>query len=582
MTYAEQSRMTTARIALAVLAIIVVAPTTHFAAIDQPPNIVLILTDDQGYGDVSCHGNAIVKTPRLDQLAAESVEFTRFYVNPVCTPTRASLMTGRYPSRTGATEVNYGRSLLRADEVTLAELLHDAGYATGIFGKWHLGDNYPMRPSDKGFDECLVHKGGGIGQSAGPPGNSYFDPVLEHNNQSVRYDGYCNDIFFGEAIRWIEQQQAAPFFAYVATNLPHLPLEVAEEYVAPYRRPGIHEMNAKTYGMIANIDENVGRLLDALDRLSLRENTIVIFLSDNGPRTSRVKNDVYPDRYNAALRGTKTSIYEGGIRVPFFIRWPDRLPVGRQVETMAAHIDVLPTLLQACGIEGSGRKIDGVSLLPIVAGEDRPQRTLYVQLNQNVEPLLFAHFAAIGQRYKLLQPSPNPRNEIADAMEYTGDELLENLELYDLQVDSSETENIAEEYPQIVDRMLAGYDDWFHDVTRQRDFHRPQPMVIGTTHENPALLSSFDRVRAAGHDYWRVQIATSGKYRVVLTFGDTAEAGVVHFRLGTTHVSRPLPVDSNVITFEGVGLAEQTGRLQAWVSQSRRAEPAIFVQLERE
>jgi arylsulfatase A len=547
------------------------------AANAERPNVVLILTDDQGYGDIGCHGNPIVQTPRLDQLAAESTEFTRFYVNPVCTPTRASLMTGRYPCRTGATEVNQGRSLLRADEVTLPEMLKSSGYATGIFGKWHLGDNYPIRPSDKGFDECLVHKGGGIGQSAGPIGNSYFDPVLEHNNQSKRYDGYCNDIFFDEAARWIGQQGDKPFFTYIATNLPHMPLDVGKEYVIPYRGDGMNELNAKAYGMITNIDDNVGRLLNTLDRLSIADNTIVIFLSDNGPRTSRIKNDVYPDRYNAALRGTKTAVYEGGIRVPFFIRWPERLQAGKRTDTIAAHIDVVPTLLDACGVAQPEHTIDGISLLPVTDRDTVPGRTLFFQLNQTTEPLLYAHFAAISQRYKLVQPMPNPRNTTPDETEYTGADLLENLELYDIPNDVSEIENIARQNPAIVDQMLTDYDAWFYDVTRVRDYHLPQPIIIGTAHENPSILSDFDRVRAKGLDYWRVQVAKAGRYRATVTFRDSAAGAVAHLRIGEVHVSKPLSAGAKECIFDGVTLPEQTGHLQAWVMLGRKPAPAYFV-----
>ena len=319
------------------------------------PNILLMVTDDQGYGDLHCHGNRDLRTPNIDRLAEEGVELTQFVVMPNCSPTRASLMTGRYHYRTGVTEVTRGRHMMYADEVTIAEILGGAGYRTGIFGKWHLGDVYPMRPRDQGFHESLVHKGGGIGQAAGPDGNGYFDPILEHNDVAKRFEGYCDDIFADATIEFIENHRKGPFFAYYASNLPHFPLTVSDERADPYRKMGLHEHNARTFGMIENVDSNVGRILAKLAELGLERDTIVIFSSDNGPRTRRTKNDVYPGRYVAGLRGTKTSVYDNGLRVPFFIRWPGTLPAGRKVATMGAHIDLLPTLLEACGSAQAGR-----------------------------------------------------------------------------------------------------------------------------------------------------------------------------------------------------------------------------------
>ncbi|MDA1067683.1 MAG: sulfatase-like hydrolase/transferase, partial [Verrucomicrobia bacterium] len=204
------------------------------------PNILLMMTDDQGYGDMSGHGNPVLKTPNLDRLAEESTEFTQFTVCPNCSPTRAGLMTGRYNYRTGVTEVIRGNFMMFNDEVTIAEILRDAGYRTGIFGKWHLGDNYPMRPTDQGFEEALVHKAGGIGQAAGPEGNQYFDPILEHNNVPKTYQGYCDDIFTDAAMKFMGLKSDKPFFTYLATNLPHFPLEVSDELADPYRKLGEH------------------------------------------------------------------------------------------------------------------------------------------------------------------------------------------------------------------------------------------------------------------------------------------------------------------------------------------------------
>jgi arylsulfatase/arylsulfatase A len=365
-------------------------------------------------------------------------------------------LTGRYNYRTGVTEVARGRHLMHADEVTIAEILHQAGYRTGIFGKWHLGDNYPMRPTDQGFEEALVHKGGGIGQAAGPPGNTYFDPILEHNNVSKKFRGYCDDIFTDAAIKFIETNRDRPFFAYLATNLPHLPLEVPDVRADPYRKMGLHEHNARVYGMITNIDANVGRVLAKLKQLGLEKKTIVIFLSDNGPRTRRTKNDVYPDRYVAGLRGTKTSVYENGIRVPFFIRWPGKLPAGKKVGIMAGHIDILPTVLEVCQIaKPEGVKLDGHSLIPVIHGESVywSQRNLYFQWHSGPVPFQFVHFTARSQRYKLVQPQDNPHAIITHPSREDLEQMLATLELYDIQNDPSELNNIARN----IRRSSSGY-----------------------------------------------------------------------------------------------------------------------------
>ncbi len=336
------------------------------------PNVILILTDDQGFGDLSCHGNPHLRTPHIDSLARAGVEFTQFHVSPVCSPTRSCLMTGRYNYRTGAIDTFLGRAMMYPEEVTLAEMLGSAGYRTGIFGKWHLGDNYPMRAIDQGFQEAVNHLGGGISQPSDlPGGSSYFDPVVMHNGRVQQYKGYCTDVFTSEAIRFIEENRARPFFTYLATNAPHSPLQVDEKYVAPFRAKGLDETTAKVYGMVTNLDENIGRLLDRVKALGIEDNTIVIFMTDNGPQQPR---------YNAGMRGRKGTVYEGGIRVPFFVRWPRSLKPGRTVDRLAAHIDVVPTLLDACGVPApKGLRLDGRSLMPLLRREkaEWPDRMIF-------------------------------------------------------------------------------------------------------------------------------------------------------------------------------------------------------------
>jgi arylsulfatase A-like enzyme len=361
----------------------------------QPPNILLILTDDQGYGDIGVHGNEKIRTPNLDRFAGEGVEFTRFYVSPVCSPTRASLMTGRYYYRSGVVHTSRGGAKMHGDEITIAELLKKAGYRTGIFGKWHLGDAYPMRPNDQGFDETLVHKSGAITQAPDVP-NSYFDPLLWENGEAVRRKGYCTDVFFDAAIEFISQNRNRPFFAYIPTNAPHTPLEISDNYIAPYRAMGLDDATARIYGMVENIDDNFGRLLAKLDELDLRRNTVVIFISDNGPQQQR---------YTAGLRDRKSSVYEGGIRALSFWQWPAGFQQQRKLETLAAHIDVAPTLAQiAGGIEDPARPFDGKSLLPRLQGEQQPwpERTLFFQVHRGLKPQLYRNAAVQTDRYKLV------------------------------------------------------------------------------------------------------------------------------------------------------------------------------------
>ncbi len=548
------------------------------------PNVILVLTDDQGFGDVGFHGNRDLSTPHLDRLASESAEFTQFHVQPLCTPTRAALLTGRYPERTGAIEVNYGRSIIREEEITIAETLKAAGYRTGIFGKWHLGDNYPVRPSDKGFEECLHHTAGGVGQAADPPGNSYFDPILRHNNVPRKYEGYCNDIFFQKAMDFAEAHRNEPFFIFLATNLPHLPLQVAEKYVAPYRKRGVNEINAKTYGMIANIDENMGYLMERLRSLGLEENTILIFLSDNGPRTGRQKNDVYPDRYNAGLRGTKSSIYEGGIRVPFLFRWPERIKSGLKLPQIAAHIDLFPTLLDACGARpiDEDRAIDGRSLLPLLT-ETRPEwadRTLFFQHNQNHEPLMYSHFAARTQRYKLVQPYPNPRDQTLDIGEFDINAQLDSLELYDIENDPGEIDNLARAHPQIVATMVESYENWYRDVTAKLDYWDPQRIYLGSPEENPALLSRFDLQTMTRLPYWSTRVTRPGQYRFTLTFPPAKKDSTAYVRLGTVQVSKPVPAGATSCIFDSVTLPQGDGRLEAWLKRGLQSETVTFLEVE--
>ena len=375
-------------------------------AAEPRPNVLIIITDDQGHGDLRLHGNPIIQTPHLDRLARAGVQLTNFYVSPVCAPTRSSLMTGRYNYRTGVVDTFQGRAMMRTEEVTLAERLSAQGYRTGIFGKWHLGDTAPMRPIDQGFGESLVHRGGGIGQASDPPGGThYFDPILQHNGKSERYAGYCSDVFTNAAIDFMATERSRPFYLHLAFNAPHTPLEVPESYHKlyastdlandkfprigqPLAGPAPRDVTAKVYGMVTNIDDNLGRLFKRMDELGLTDNTLVVFLTDNGPQQVR---------YNSGMRGLKGTVFDGGIRVPCFVRWPGKIVAGSTVHRIAAHIDITPTVLEACGLPKADH-LDGVSLWPLLTGKtkpaDWPDRTLFFQWHRGNVPKRFRSFAA--------------------------------------------------------------------------------------------------------------------------------------------------------------------------------------------
>lgn len=525
------------------------------------PNVLLIMTDDQGYGDLGVHGNPIIQTPHLDRLAHESVRLETFCVSPVCSPTRASLMTGRYNYRTGVYDTHMGGSMMHPDEVTLAEMLAGAGYRTAIFGKWHLGDHCPMRPQDQGFQEVLVHRGGGIGQTSDdPPGDHYLDPTLLHNGTAVKQKGYVTDVLTDAAIDFIADKKAEPFFVYLAYNCPHDPLEAPEAYLARYRSRSLaadqfpsvgyplegrvdEHAAAHVYAMVANIDDNIGRLLERLAQLNLAENTIVVFLTDNGPQQVR---------YNAGFRGRKKSVHEGGIRVPCFVRWPGRLEGNRSVREPAAHIDLAPTLVDACGVDPPRDvKFDGVSLMPLLTGstDTLPDRTLFFQWHRGGPPQLHRAFAARGQRFKLTQAlgaeTPLPPNA--------------PLELYDLEADPYEQHNIAAERQDVVAELNLQYKAWFADMTSGRGFS-PWPILVGSRRENPVALSRQDwtgpleNAGPAFVGHWKVEVDQPGRYTVRLRFAPLAFPAVVRLKLGGISRERTLAAGISSVTFEDLEL----------------------------
>lgn len=563
------------------------------------PNVILVLTDDQGYGDLGCHGNKAIRTPALDKLSKQSMRLTNFYVCPLCSPTRASLMTGRYNYRTGVVDTWVGLALMRSEEVTIAEVLQKAGYRTGVFGKWHLGDDFPLRPMDQGFEECLIHKGAGIGGRSNPPGNQYYDPVLFHNGQPKKYSGYCTDIFFGAALDFVEKHREQTFFAYIATNVPHVPLEIRDDEVKPYLDQGLDETTARHYAMLTNLDVNVDRLLRRLDELKLADDTIVIFMSDNGP--------AYGNRYNAGLRDIKGSVYDGGIRVPFFIRWPRMIRAGRENDRIAAHIDVLPTVLDLCGLPSSGLELDGISLVPVISGKaaDWPDRTLFFQQcrpdSDGIdEPRLFTHCAARTQRYKIVMTAKNSRERNTKAIG------VEETELYDMALDPGEAKNTSRDHPEVVLEMRRAYERWFREVTKGLG---PVFIALGAREENPVTLNNQDlsgpgstlsysswsklsknaEEEPEGYGVWNVQVVRDGNYRITFRFGPVNsgkdipfKAGKAFFKFGDVSYSGDIESGSTRTSF-ALRLKKMKGPMETSVTGQRRDGKAVtpfFVDVE--
>jgi len=470
---------------------------------EKQPNVILIMTDDQGYGDLACHGNPYVKTPTLDKLYEESVRFTDFHVDPCCAPTRSALLTGCYSSRAGVWHTIGGRSLLKEGMPTIADLFKDNGYETGIFGKWHLGENYPFRPMDRGFKEAIVHGGGGVGQSPDYWGNDYFDDTYKHNGKFEKYDGYCNTVWFSEALKYIQENKEKPFFCYVSTNLPHAPLRVEEKYIEPYKNQ-LSDRLASYYGMITKLDEDIASLLQGVKDLGLEENTILIFMTDNGPCPwfGGIVMDFetgYPtEGYSAGMRGGKIWGYENAHRVPFFIRWPDGgIGDGKDIEALSAHIDLMPTLVDLCNLTvPTDLKYDGQSLEPFLSGTKTTSddRTLFVH-NQRVEyPVKDKEYQVLTEKWRLVK--------------------REKDELYDIKNDPGQRNNLAGQYPQVVKELYGKYEKWWDDTSVE--FDKYAHIYIGTEHENPITLYSHDAFSRNNEKIWVINVARDGKYEIRL------------------------------------------------------------------
>jgi arylsulfatase A-like enzyme len=476
----------------------------------ERPNVVFVITDDQGYGDLGCHGNPIIETPNLDELHSESIRLANFHVGPTCAPTRAGIMTGRYCNCTGVWHTIMGRSLLRANEVTMGDVFRTNGYRTGLFGKWHLGDNYPFRPQDRGFEVALYHGGGGVSQTPDYWGNDYFDDTYMRNGKPEAFTGYCTDVWFSQAMRFIEENRDRPFFCYLSTNAPHGPYNVADSYSDPYRGK-VPDYRANFYGMITNIDDNMARLRIKLKELGIEDNTILIFMTDNGTSggCSLDKGQFVKEGYNAGMRGMKGSEYDGGHRTPLFMHWPaGGFTEGRDVNQLTANIDVLPTLIDLCGIrKPEDVEFHGVSLKSLLTGQDSkwPDRVVVTDSQRVEYPIKWRKSAVMTDRWRLVNGA----------------------ELYDIQADPGQRSDVAKDHPDVIQELREHYEEWWNIVSAT--FDDPCPIVIGSEHEKISRITTHDwhgeqcawnqgqiRQGLECNGYWIVQIAESGEYEFEL------------------------------------------------------------------
>jgi arylsulfatase A-like enzyme len=560
---------------------------------ERSPNVILIITDDQGFGDLGFHDNPHINTPTLDAFAKESVRFTNFYVSPVCAPTRSSLMTGRYSLRTGVRDTYNGGAMMATSEITIAELLKSENYTTGIFGKWHLGDNYPMRPSDQGFDESLIHLSGGMGQVGDfttffQGDRSYFDPVLWHNNEQQKYPGYCSDIFANEAIKFIEKNKDQPFFTYLSFNAPHTPLQVPEEYYQKYKdidpsagfgedgRPfypmseSQKEDARKVYAMVENIDDNLNRLFQKLDDLGIADNTLVIFMTDNGPQQRR---------YVAGLKGLKGDVAQGGVRAQFFIRFPAAFKGNRDINALAAHIDVMPTLADLCGFEvPNDREIDGISMLPLIQGN----------LNSSIDRSFFSYWTRkYPERYENISIQKSGWKLIGKT---SFDSEIEDFELYNLKDDPYELSDLsASESPKALE-LKSELDGVFEELTQEKNLLNQPLIEIGNPKENPVFLNRNDASGERGiwaqedvFGYWNVKIE-SGTYDIRFKFvKPVSPKGILTLEIGNQALvfHDQSTEDIDILELKGVSLEAGISQLLPFYEINGKRYFPFWVELDK-
>jgi arylsulfatase A-like enzyme len=548
---------------------------------NNKPNVILILTDDQGYGDLGFHKNPDIKTPTLDAFASESIGLNNFYVSPVCSPTRASLLTGRYNIRTGVFDTFSGGSIMASSEITIAELLKDSGYRTGHFGKWHLGSNYPSRPQDQGFETSVWNTGGAIGNSGDPfnyykKDSSYFNPVLWKNGKKYQSTGYCTDVWTDEAIQFIQDNRNAPFFMYLAYNAPHKPLQLPQAYYEQYKGKEINEEYyrnegfyvhgmtekdkedaRKVYGMVTNIDDNLNRLFKELKKHKLYDNTIIIFMTDNGPAQYR---------YTGGFKGKKSLVQEGGIHVPFYIKLPKGMKKVKEINERFAHIDVLPTIANLCDIQiNADLDIDGVSMVPYLSAP----------ISQNLErPLFFEWQRSYPEKYKNIAVIKNGFKLIGNTQE---DALISEFELYNLNEDPYEAEDIINKQLNVSNELKSEIDRWYDDIMRSPNIIDLPRIIIGNEQETTTILNRNEargiqeiRDQEAIHVSWDVLIENAGDYKVSCYFVNKLEhEGKLYFRIGNKNVSMENKnTGIEKLVFDKVLLEEGKFTIDSWYSIS--------------
>lgn len=471
---------------------------------DTPPNVIIIMTDDQGYGDIAAHRNPYIETPNMDKLHDESIRLENFHVSPTCSPTRAELMTGKYHHRVGVWHTVIGRERIRKSELTMADAFSQNGYATGIFGKWHLGDGYPFRPSDRGFTESVIHKAGSVSQMADYWDNDRMNDTYFYNNQPRKYNGYSSDVFFEEAMAFMKSNNDKPFFAYIPTSAPHGPNNVQQQWADKYLQKGLTENVANFYASIERIDQNLGKLREFMQATGLDQNTILIFLTDNGTTMPN-------DHNRAGMRGNKGSVYEGGHRVPCFIYWPQegiKHAVG--YHELTSVTDLLPTLIDLCRLKVDTKEsFDGKSLQPLLSGNTSglEKRRLLVEQQRIPNPVKWKNCVVLDKKWRLVNGK----------------------ELYDMEADFGQKHDVSDEYPEVVSDLRMSYEKIWEDI-RVNDHEYPR-LILGSSEEPETLLSAQDwywknnsdkqnlvvgqavvREGKLSNGMWPVEIARDGKY----------------------------------------------------------------------
>ena len=538
---------------------------------EDAPNVILIVTDDQGYGDIAAHGNPLLKTPHLDRLHASSITLEDYHVDPVCTPTRAALMTGRYCGRTSAWNVVHGRQLMHAREATMADIFRDSGYDTAMFGKWHLGDPWPYNPGTRGFQEVVCCRAGGVDEIGNPVGNDYFDDVYYRNGTAEQFEGYCTDVFVEETIDFIrsrsEQGNSKPFFVYLATNAMHSPFTVADEYAVRFREQGLPENRAKFYGMVENFDENLGRLLTTLKQLDISDNTIVIFMGDNGTAA----NSGSEGAFNAGMRGDKGSVYEGGHRVACFVRWPAGLTSTHALDQLTCHRDWLPTLIDLCGLNKPANiEFDGHSLASLLRNQhgDWPERTLIIE-RQGTEAV---------EAFTADKPNQRPYAVLTERWR------LVNGELYDIQDDPAQTTDLADEHPEVVESLKSEYRAYYADVFSNAS---DEACFIAGAPEEPATvftardwrptkgkviweMKQLERDDIFIQGFWPLEVVAPGDYQIEFArypFEQARPIGAreAHLEIGDLALTKqiePAATSVSIVVTLPVGKRRLSGRLK--------------------